>query len=48
MWQRSKEGGSVEAAKEMEQEAVDTVKSVANTAEGAVEKAEKKIAEKTA
>jgi hypothetical protein len=48
MWQRSQEGGSAEAAKVMEQQAVDTVKSVANTAEGAVEKAEKKVAEKTA
>ncbi|KAJ5141687.1 hypothetical protein N7526_002682 [Penicillium atrosanguineum] len=41
-------GGSVEAVKEMEQDAVDSVKAVANAAEGAAEKAEKKIAEKTA
>lgn len=48
MWQRSQEGGSVEAVKEMEHEAVESVKAVAVAAEGAAEKAEKKIAEKTA
>jgi len=48
LWQRSQQGSSVEAAKELEHEAADSVKAVANTAEGAVEKAEKKIAGKSA
>ncbi|KAJ6113353.1 hypothetical protein N7523_006670 [Penicillium sp. IBT 18751x] len=48
MWQRSQAGSSIEAAKEMEHQAVDSVKAVANAAEGAAEKAEKKIVEKTA
>ncbi|KAJ5670599.1 uncharacterized protein N7477_005962 [Penicillium maclennaniae] len=42
------QGSSIEAAKEMEHQAVDSVKAVANATEGAVEKAEKKIVEKTA
>lgn len=47
MWQRSQKDGSIEAAKELENEAADSVKAVAHAAEGAVEKAEKKVAEKS-
>jgi hypothetical protein len=48
MWQRSQKGSSAEAVKELEHEASDSVKAVAHAAGGAVEKAEKKVAEKTA
>lgn len=47
MWQRSQKGSSIEAAKELEHEAADSVKAVAHAAEGAVEKAEKKVVEKS-
>ncbi|KAJ5484842.1 mitochondrial pyruvate carrier 2 [Penicillium diatomitis] len=36
MWQRSQKGSTIEAVKEIEQEAADSVKSVANEAEKAV------------
>ncbi|KAJ5595444.1 mitochondrial pyruvate carrier 2 [Penicillium hispanicum] len=38
MWQRSQEGGSLEAAKELEHQAADSVKAVASEAESAVKK----------
>lgn len=44
MWQRSQEGGSsVEAAKDLEHEAANSVKAVAEKTEGAV----KKVGEKS-
>lgn len=42
MWQRSQEGSSLDAAKEIEHQAVDSVKAVAAEAENAVKSVGKK------
>ena len=42
LWQRSQSGSTIEAAKEIEHEAVDSVKATAEAAEGTVKKAVEK------
>lgn len=44
MWQRSQEGSSLEAAKELEHEAADSAKAVVDHAENAVKAAGEKTA----
>jgi hypothetical protein len=47
LWQRSQDGSSAEAAKELEQEAVASVKAVADQAEGAAKKVVDKVEKST-